>query len=531
MADLKEEEKLDWRGLLCTDWRRLLFWTVVVFFSIITLKNVYDITVDYLENPKKADLDIVLNKSMDMPPMTLCFPSGHVLSNVVASLGNNGTMPKPELLQQQLDAFNLTGRLVANPWTDELVFSAFNALAAFHTLEVETYEDEVAKKLTSFGKGKTRYSAANNWENIKFWLNFMKENDIEVDALVQAVGMRAIMKGLTRFERETHKPQPPMGKTTIPAKMHIEWLSFNDFCFRPTFAEDIPIDSQGTFFMLTFKFNPEFIEDEDREDVVPEDECVFIDFHGSRFDREPYMVEGSQKRNGFTEPLCFGSRYEVQLEVRHKYSMLETDDAGSACKCYEEDAEDDFTCRSRCRYDHIKELCKCIPIALADLVEKDEDTNAKNLTYCNYQNCDIDPSSDNFDELECTKKCVRDCEQTHYSIKTFQRGRVVMLSPDGKPSVADNVLSMAVQFGSFEYLEVSQKYAYTFSSFIGDAGGALGMWLGLSILSVLQGFVFMTQTATKTVSTRLTGQSVRRRDDKQADALPEKTNVSNIPIA
>ncbi|CAD5221371.1 unnamed protein product [Bursaphelenchus okinawaensis] len=533
MGELQEEEKLDWRGILCTDWRRLLYWTVVILFSIVTIKNLTEITLEYLDNPKKADLDIVLNKSMSMPPMTFCFPSGHVLSNIVQNLGENSTVASKEALDKQLQAFNMSDRLVANPWTDDLVFSAFVALAAMHTNEVEIFEDEVAEKLKTFGHSKTwQFGKEKDWENIQFWLDFMKENDIEVDDLIQAVGMRAMMKGLTRFERETHKPQPPTGRSTVPAKMHIEWISFKDFCFRPTFKEDIPIESQGTFFLLTFKFNPNFIVDEDSEDVVPEDECVFIDFHGSRFDREPYMLEGSQRRNGFTEPLCFGSRYEVLLEVRHEYNMIETEDEGEACKEYEDDDENDFTCRSRCRYEHIKGLCQCVPISLADLVENDEDENAKNLTYCNYQKCDI--KDDNFDELECTKKCVRDCHQLIYSIKTFQRGRVVMLSPEGKPAVADNVLSMALQFGSFEYLKVEQEYAFTFASFIGEFGGALGMWLGLSILSVLQLFVFMTETATKTVTTRLNVQSIRRNasmKQTQAAALPKKENVSSMPVS
>lgn len=90
---LKQDESLNWRGLLCTDWRRALFWLVVLVFSVITLKNLFDVTMEYLENPKKADMDIVLNQSMAVPNMTFCFPAGHVLSNLVAGLKANGSGP------------------------------------------------------------------------------------------------------------------------------------------------------------------------------------------------------------------------------------------------------------------------------------------------------------------------------------------------------------------------------------------------------------------------------------------------------
>lgn len=49
-----------------------------------------------------------------------------------------------------------------------------------------------------------------------------------------------------------------------------------------------------------------------------------------------------------------------------------------------------------------------------------------------------------------------------------------------------DLTTIMLNWGSFEYLTLEQQLQYTPTSFIGTVGGAIGMWLGLSILSLIQ---------------------------------------------
>lgn len=43
-----------------------------------------------------------------------------------------------------------------------------------------------------------------------------------------------------------------------------------------------------------------------------------------------------------------------------------------------------------------------------------------------------------------------------------------------------------LSWGPFEYLTMEQQWKYSATSFIAALGGSIGMWLGLSILSLIQ---------------------------------------------
>jgi hypothetical protein len=51
------------------------------------------------------------------------------------------------------------------------------------------------------------------------------------------------------------------------------------------------------------------------------------------------------------------------------------------------------------------------------------------------------------------------------------------------------ILDMTVvelHWGSFEYLRMQQDWVWSVTTFIAALGGSIGMWLGLSILSLIQ---------------------------------------------
>ena len=81
----------------------------------------------------------------------------------------------------------------------------------------------------------------------------------------------------------------------------------------------------------------------------------------------------------------------------------------------------------------------------------------------------------------CAKQCLRDCRQVRYQVNLDQKGRAV------RPDLTTVVLN----WGSFEYLSLEQQYVWSVATFIAALGGSIGMWLGLSILSLIQGLSWL----------------------------------------
>lgn len=51
---------------------------------------------------------------------------------------------------------------------------------------------------------------------------------------------------------------------------------------------------------------------------------------------------------------------------------------------------------------------------------------------------------------------------------------------------ASDLTMINLNWGSFEYLNMKQEWEWTVATFIAALGGSIGMWLGLSILSLIQ---------------------------------------------
>lgn len=81
---------------------------------------------------------------------------------------------------------------------------------------------------------------------------------------------------------------------------------------------------------------------------------------------------------------------------------------------------------------------------------------------------------------------------------------------------------------------MEQKYKYeSFASFLAEVGGSLGIWLGLSVLSLLQGSVFLTQKATKKITGKKSDKVTDSKapDEKRFDNPFAKGSVSQNPFA
>ncbi|MCP9264489.1 Amiloride-sensitive sodium channel [Dirofilaria immitis] len=77
------------------------------------------------------------------------------------------------------------------------------------------------------------------------------------------------------------------------------------------------------------------------------------------------------------------------------------------------------------------------------------------------------------------------CLGIRHEVTVDVRARYVMLENDDN-GTACHLTVINLNWGSFEYLILSQHWVWSMSTFVAALGGSMGAWLGLSILSLIQ---------------------------------------------
>ncbi|KAK5970540.1 hypothetical protein GCK32_013736 [Trichostrongylus colubriformis] len=150
-------------------------------------------------------------------------------------------------------------------------------------------------------------------------------------------------------------------------------------------------------------------------------------------------------------------------------------------------------------------MCNCTALSLSYLAKDDLD----DYPLCDYTKCEVDVQKGNYSDAECTKTCYRDCRQIRYEIDHEVQGK--MVRPD--------LTLINLNWGSFEYLTMEQQWKYSITAFIAALGGSIGMWLGLSILSLIQGGTYLYSYFTRKVVKekllkKISQQQQRRRESR-----------------
>ena len=71
------------------------------------------------------------------------------------------------------------------------------------------------------------------------------------------------------------------------------------------------------------------------------------------------------------------------------------------------------------------------------------------------------------------------CERSDYKIREA-------MSADGQISPLANESTLLIQVERPEVQQIVDKYSYNIWSFVGETGGALGLFLGISMLSIVE---------------------------------------------
>jgi hypothetical protein len=91
-------------------------------------------------------------------------------------------------------------------------------------------------------------------------------------------------------------------------------------------------------------------------------------------------------------------------------------------------------------------------------------------------------------ENDCVNKCRRSCKQLRYKINLVgSKESTIRGESSDDISRALYQTQVNLGWGSFEFFQLEQNYKWdSIENFFSDVGGAIGIWLGLSVLSLIQ---------------------------------------------
>uniref|UniRef100_A0AC35TVA4 Amiloride-sensitive sodium channel n=1 Tax=Rhabditophanes sp. KR3021 TaxID=114890 RepID=A0AC35TVA4_9BILA len=444
--------------------RKYCFWFIIAFLAALTIKDVYDLCVEYSENPKKADMNIMFNETMQLPNITFCLSRDQAWSHFKISKNDTN-----EIWDQVIkdDLANMTDKksFLEKQWEDKSIMEAYEIIATLSSMERETTAHGSMRSINVF---RIQPRLKKKREIIKKWLDAIHERKVTFEEFTQKVGTEVIRRSLQRFQRTSYDEN-----LVIKTKLKTSWISMMQFCFQPWYDEENYklIADQGNFFTMMLSHNADNLEGKDLE-------CMSVDFHGRPSSLSRFMEGKGRVKDGFIDELCHGQRHEVTVEIRARYKMLENDDEGTACRDVEAGEDNEFNCRSRCRMEMIKKACNCTAATLSYLV-KEEDLAT--FPVCDYSKCEVDVQRGNFSDAECSKNCYRECDQIRYEVDHASKGKMVR----------GDLTLVNLNWGSFEFLTLEQDWVWTLATFIAGLGGSIGIWLGLSILSLIEGSTFL----------------------------------------
>uniref|UniRef100_A0A915MIB5 Amiloride-sensitive sodium channel n=1 Tax=Meloidogyne javanica TaxID=6303 RepID=A0A915MIB5_MELJA len=352
----------------------------------------------------------------------------------------------------------------------------------------------------------------------------------------QKVGWETLRRSQHRFERlDVNKEQKK-----IKNDVKITWLSTRQLCFQPYFDQNsfVPIVDQarGTnllscrepFFVMNIVYNFGNVDDLD---------CMSVDVHGRPSDETRYMLGNGRANDGYFNQLCIGDTFESTIEIRAITTILPDPEAPieQRCQIYEQkenSPNSELDCLRRCRMELIRKLCNCTAPSLSNFVYDPKELN--NYPLCDYGLCEIGNSTESKEvkewDTKCGGQCVPECTQTRYELTTSH-----------KTALHPQEVQLTLSWGAFEYLRLIQQERWSFTKFLSQIGGATGVWLGLSALSIVQFLTFLLTRAHKKVSKRkqTSVDSVnynnnnygnRRTSELSSGTAHEMTNPSNNPL-
>lgn len=130
-----------------------------------------------------------------------------------------------------------------------------------------------------------------------------------------------------------------------------------------------------------------------------------------------------------------------------------------------------FVCETGCKSSYVLRQYGCFPLRYRSQIESENRS-------CTIQDLEKEPVSVYALEqelMDCSNLCLPNCEKTVFQVTSQQ----IVDRASGNFSESRIFISTHV------YTIVEERLKSTWESFVGETGGALGVWLGLSFASVI----------------------------------------------
>ncbi|KAI6239593.1 Amiloride-sensitive sodium channel subunit beta [Aphelenchoides fujianensis] len=431
-----------------------------------------------------------------------------------------------EDLEKALKRFKTRDDFLKKEWPFHMTAEAMMVCMSLTSIEVEAETAAVPNYFNQLAHNPRLHGKI---QMINDWQKRLNDLDVSFPEFYQKTGMEILKKGLHRMRRISADEND-----VFRIEHKITWISQLNFCFQPTFAVDVPIKSQGQFLFFQTKLDLEKLAGVD----LP---CMSLDVHGRPSDWVRHMGGSAAGKDGVADNLCPGQYAEIRVEVKAVHESLPSDSPARACEELSADGKNDYDCRLQCRIEYVRSLCDCTPLSLSYLVEDKKEL--AEFPLCNYTACNYTmespPAGEITAERACIKKCKRDCRQTRYTITRSNAKKTLALNEKHKQSIGRDLITVSVTWGSFEYLLLEQDWKYTPVAFAAALGGAIGIYLGLSVLTLIVGVVYGADLAFKYSSgywkDRQQSRRVKNRDNDHRAARPSapapSPPVSTSPVA
>ncbi|KAI6207009.1 hypothetical protein M3Y94_00980700 [Aphelenchoides besseyi] len=429
-------------------WRRFIFWTLIFLLTVLTIKDVLTLFLEYKENEKTADMNIQFNQSMTLPTFTFCIPMLMVDSIFNSSKFKDkadfgsGTSEN-EAVKKGLAKLKTNETFLTKPWDRQMVKQAIGAIGLLHSLERESDDSFIAREISLLNS-----KGNNKLKKVNFWMKEIQKRNVTFDEFMEKAGhevFRRMIKKSNRLSQLQDKKFSTGLKTT--------WISKGDICFQPTFKDEaaVDIDTQGNFYEIVFNHDPDAFSDKLH--------CIMVDMNGRTADMTRFLDSGGHTKDGVNDEICAGTTNDLLVELRAEYKMLENDDPGTSCTEDEDDGgADEFNCRAQCRTELIRTICQCTPITTQKLSAEND---LEKFPPCDYEKCKVNVQTAAKSEKSCTKDCRRSCKVLRYEINlvgskaSFHQNR----TSDEQIKVPHETRAQ-LSWGSFEFFRLEQNYKY-----------------------------------------------------------------------
>jgi len=184
-------------------------------------------------------------------------------------------------------------------------------------------------------------------------------------------------------------------------------------------------------------------------------------------------------------------------------------------------------CRIACETKEVFKECNCIMVHMPNKEGKQQFCTAEEYKVC------ADIKLDNLtsgNSSECT--CETPCEVIRYNLEMSNlrfpseqaRSFLAYKYKVSEDYVKRNFLKLNVFFEALNYETIEQKVAYEVPGLFGDIGGQMGLFIGASILTILELFDYIYEV----IKEKVVGGKLSRKKDKKENKT--KRNKEETPI-